>query len=355
MKQPINRLNCLMNKLHLDAAVVVSKPNKLYLTGYEYEEGYLLIDHSCVKLFVDPRFSIYAKTHLSGVDVVESKQPLKDLRNNLKRYKRIGLDGSGLLHKDFLDITSKLAGQTFIFIQQHILKFRAIKRDDEVDYIKKASSIANSAIRRLLNKLTSGLTERQVAEILNLELANAGSDGPSFETVIAFDEHAAFAHAIPSSTTVLKDKKLLLCDFGAIYKGYHSDETHTFFINKMDNKSRRLYSAVLGAHDRAISAVRAGLKASELDRVAREFLDKQGYGKYFGHALGHGVGLEVHELPSISYRSKDVLEPGMIFTIEPGVYIPGWGGIRIESMIYISSRGKEHLTPRHKPVIKLEA
>lgn len=354
MEQPINRIHSLMSKLHLDAAVVVSKPNKFYLTRYEYEEGYLLIDQSHIKLFVDPRFTIYARKQLKNVDVIESRQPSSDLSNALKRYKRIGLDGSDLLYKDYMNIVAGSTKTSFVFIEHNLLKFRSIKSKDEIDYIKKAAKIANSAISKLKHKLFLNLSERQIAQMLNLELVNGGSEGPSFETVVAFDERAAFAHAIPSNTAVLKDKKLVLCDFGAVYNSYHSDETHTFFLGKMDNKSKRLYNAVLRAHDLAISAAKTGMRASQLDRIARDFLDKQGYGQYFGHALGHGIGLEVHELPSISHKSKEVLEPGMVFTIEPGVYIPDWGGIRIESMIYLSDVGKEVLTTHYNPVIKLE-
>lgn len=354
MDQPIRNFLRLLNRLHLDAAIIISKPNKFYLTGYEYEEGYLLIDQLGIKMFVDPRFTIYARGLFSDGDVIESRQPINELKRSLKKYKRVGIDGSSLSYKDFMYITSKLNNLKPYFIEHYLLKTRAIKNIDEVECIKRASSISEAGIQRLLNKLSSTLTEKQVAGMLNLELVNSGADDISFETVIAFDERSAYAHAIPSNTVTMKGKRLMLCDFGAVYKGYHSDETHTFFITKPDNISKEVYNAVLGAHNKAIDAVKSGIKASSLDKIAREFLDKHGYGRYFGHALGHGVGLDVHELPSISYRSKDVLEPGMIFTIEPGVYIPGWGGIRIESMVYLSDRGKEVLTRRYDPAINLE-
>ncbi len=344
----------LPGRLNLDAAVIVSRANKLYLSGYEYDEGYLCIDDSGMHLFVDPRFSIYAREHVPDAEVIESNRPMLAVSSFLKKKKRIGFDGSALLHRDFLAITSHLSGKQYVFLEQYLLGIRAVKAAGEVDCIKKASSVSGAAIRRLLPRLSPGLTEKQVAGMLNLEIINAGADDISFETVVAFDERAAYAHALPSNRVTLRNKRLLLCDFGALYSGYHSDETHTFFINTRDSRAKKLFAAVQGAHDRAVDAARAGMKASELDKVARDFLDRQGYGAYFGHALGHGVGLDVHESPSISPRSKDVLKTGMVFTIEPGIYIPDWGGIRIESMVYLSGNGKEVLTGRHRPVINLE-
>ncbi len=354
MNKPLKTLLKLLEKLNLDAAVIVSRANKFYLTGYEYDEGYLLINDSRIILFVDPRFSIYARNLIKDAEVIESRQPIVELNNRLKKMRQIGFDGSTLLHKDFMLITSKLNRQKFIFIEPLLLKMRSVKGSEEIDSIKKASYMSGAAINLLIKELSSDMTEKQVAAVLNLKIINSGADDISFETVIAFDERAAYAHALPSNTVSLRNKRLMLCDFGALYKGYHSDETHTFFINAIANDAKNIYNAVRGAHDKAIDSVKIGMKASELDRVARSFLDKQGYGKYFGHALGHGVGLDVHESPSVSYRSKDILKSGMIFTIEPGVYIPNWGGIRIESMVYLSNNGKEVLTRRHNPVINLE-
>ena len=354
MNQPLDTLLKFLDRLNLDTAVIVSRSNKFYLTGYEYEEGYLLINASGIRLFVDPRFSIYARKQVSDAEVIESRQPMKELNKQLRKSKHIGFDGSALLQKDFIALTSGLKGKKYVFIDQHLLKMRAVKSAGEVGHIKKASSISGAAIKRLIFRLSSGWTEKQVAAMLNLEMINCGADDISFDTVVAFDEHAAYAHALPSNTVTLRGKRMILCDFGALYRGYHSDETHTFFAGTPGREEKKVYDAVLGAHNRAIDAVQPGMKASELDRVARGFLDKHGYGKYFGHALGHGVGLDVHESPSISYRSNDVLKCGMIFTIEPGVYIPDWGGVRIESMVYLSDKGKEVLTERHNPVLNLE-
>ncbi len=355
MNTPLQDVLNLLSRLNLDTAVIVSKANKLYLSGYEYDEGYLCIDDSGMRLFVDPRFSIYAREHVPQALVMESYRPIRALNGYLKTRKHIGFDGSALLYRDFLAITAHLSGKKYGFLDQHLLRMRAVKTPGEIDCIKKASAVSGTAIRRLLPRLSPVLTEKQVAGMLDLELINSGADDLSFATVIAFDERAAYAHALPSNAVTLRNKHLILCDFGALYRGYHSDETHTFFLQSPDSRARKLYAAVQGAHDKAIDAAKAGMKASELDRVARDFLDKQGYGTYFGHALGHGVGLDVHESPFISARSKDVLKCGMVFTIEPGIYIPDWGGIRIESMVYLAKNGKEVLTGRHRPVIKVEA
>ncbi len=355
MKPSLKSLLRLLSRLRLDAVVIISRANKLYFSGYEYDEGFLLIDTAGLKLFVDPRFSIYAQQRVKAAEVIEARQPVVELNRSLKRYHTIGIDGSALLHRDFMLITSKLDRQKFRFIEQELFKIRAVKSAEEVGYIKTAARASGKALNLLINTITPDMTEKQVAAMLNLELINAGADDISFDTIVAFDERAAYAHAIPSNAIKLRGKRLMLCDFGAVYKGYHTDETHTFFAGSWSDDARKLYNAVLEAHTRAIDAAKAGMRASKLDSVAREFLDKKGYGKYFGHALGHGVGLDVHESPSINHRSKDILKNGMVFTIEPGVYIPDWGGIRIESMLYLSDRGKEVLTRRNNPVINLEA
>lgn len=355
MKQSLKSLLKLLSRQKLDAAVMVSRANKFYFSGYEYEEGYLALSSSDIKLFVDPRFSIYAKQKIKDVDIIEARQPSVELNKFLKKFKSIGIDSSALSYRDFMLISSNIGKERFRPLDDHLLKLRAVKDSDEIRYIKKASESSGRALNVLLNKITPDLTEKQIAAKLNLELINAGADDISFDTVIAFDERAAYAHAIPSNSVKLRDKKLMLCDFGAVYKGYHSDETHTFFIKGWDSDAKKVYRAVLEAHNRAIDAVKPGMHASKLDKVARDFLDKQGYGRYFGHALGHGVGLDIHESPSLNYRSKDILKSGMIFTIEPGVYIPDWGGVRIESMIYLSDSNKEILTKRDNPVINLEA
>ncbi|MCL5277245.1 MAG: M24 family metallopeptidase [Deltaproteobacteria bacterium] len=292
---------------------------------------------------------------MKGVDIVEARRPAAELNGFIKRFKSIGIDGSGLSYRDFMLISSNIVRQRFHLMDEHLLRLRAVKDRHEMDCIKRASESSGKALTALLGRITSDMTEKQVAAQLDLELVNAGADGISFDTVVAFDERAAYAHAIPSNDRKLGGKKLMLCDFGSLYRGYHSDETHTFFIKGWDSDAKRVYGAVLEAHDRAIDAARVGVRASALDRVARDFLDRKGYGRYFGHALGHGVGLDVHESPSIQYSSKDVLKSGMVFTIEPGVYIPGWGGVRIESMVCLLGKGKEVLTRRSGPIVSLEA
>lgn len=354
MNPSLKSLLKLLGRLKLDVAVIVSKANKLYFTGYGYDEGYLVINNEQIKLFVDPRFSIYAKHLIGDADVIETKNPAIELSRFLKKFRHIGVDGSTLLYTDFMHITSVIGKQRVCFIHKELLKIRAVKNIDEVYCIKKAANSAKNAISILKKKLKPYMTEKQIAAMLNLEIINAGADDISFDTVVAFDKRAAYAHAIPSNDVKLSGKQLMLCDFGAVFNGYHSDETHTFFLNKWNSDAKKLYNAVLNAHNMAIDAIKAGMRASRLDKIARDFLEKQGYGKFFGHALGHGVGLDIHESPTINYNSTDILKNGMIFTIEPGVYIPNWGGIRIESMVYLTNGSKEILTGSINPIINLE-
>ncbi len=354
MKQALKGFVRLLSELNLDAAVIASKANKFYFAGYEYEEGYLVLSDSGMRLFVDPRFGIYARQNIKDIEIIEAKRPAAELNSFIRRFRSIGIDGTGISYRDFMLIASGIGRQRFHLLDDHLLKLRAVKERYEIDCIRKAAESSAGALSALLRGLTADMTEKQVAARLDLEMVRAGADGVSFDTVVALDERAAYAHAIPSNDVSLRDKRLMLCDFGALYRGYHSDETHTFFMKRWDTDAEKVYRAVLEAHDRAIDAARPGVHASTLDKVARDSLDKKGYGRYFGHALGHGVGLDVHESPSINYSSKDVLKSGMVFTIEPGVYIPDWGGVRIESMVYLSVSDKEVLTKRNVPIINLE-
>ncbi|MCL4478842.1 MAG: Xaa-Pro peptidase family protein [Deltaproteobacteria bacterium] len=350
------KLISLINRSQLNTAVLTSRANKHYFTGYEYEEGYIVINENEIKLFVDPRFTIYAKQEIGGLDVVESKEPFIELIGYLKSFKRIGFDGSGIRYNTFMKLTSELNKNPISFIEDSLLKMRSIKDAEEIDFIRQGADASGIAINKLIGSINTGMTEKEIAFMLNLELIKAGADDISFDTIVAFDEKTAYAHALPSNAIIIGGKHTMLCDFGAVVKGYHTDETHTFFIGDAGSDLKKVYNIVLDAHDRAIDAIKTGIRASSLDHRVRELFDKHGYGKYFGHALGHGVGLDIHESPSISNKSKDVLKNGMVFTIEPGIYIPGWGGIRIESIILLTDRGKEILTIRDRlnPVIKLE-
>jgi len=192
------------------------------------------------------------------------------------------------------------------------------------------------------------VSEHEIALALEFSLKRSGGEAKAFDFIVASGERGAMPHGLASEKKI-SSGELLTIDFGTRIDGYHSDETVTVAIGEIDKKSRNIYDTVLAAHDQALAAVRPGIEILALDTVARDYISRQGYGEYFGHGLGHGVGLEIHEYPQISPKSEGVIEEGMVITIEPGIYLPGFGGVRIEDTVVVTSDGFSCLTkiPKH--------
>ena len=227
---------------------------------------------------------------------------------------------------------------------------RIIKTDEEIGCITKAQRIAEAAFTKLLSNMRAGMTEKQIAALLEYVMIDLGSDGVSFPTIAASGVNSACPHAVPTDKPV-RDGDFLTLDFGATYRGYHSDMTRTVVFGKPTDEMKNIYNAVWGANTDAIKAVRADISCKLVDNVARSTLDAWGYEQYFTHGLGHGVGLEIHEAPNVSYRSGITLKEGMIITIEPGVYIPEKYGVRIEDMCVVTKEGCKIITETPKTLI----
>ena len=232
----------------------------------------------------------------------------------------------------------------------YMKQMRIIKTDEEIACITKAQRIAEAAFTKLLSSMRVGQTEKQIAAALEFMMLNLGSDGVSFPTIAASGVNSACPHAVPTDKPV-QEGDFLTLDFGATYKGYHSDMTRTVVFGKPTDEMKNIYNAVWGANTDAIKAIRSDISCKLVDNVARSTLDAWGYEQYFTHGLGHGVGLEIHEGPSVSNRSGTTLREGMIITIEPGVYIPGKYGVRIEDMCVVTKDGCNIITETPKTLI----
>ena len=249
----------------------------------------------------------------------------------------LGFESENISHSEFLIISELLTARTKLIPTNGVVeKFRSIKDENEIDFIENAACLADRAIVHALDLVEPDISESDIAWVIEKFLRENGADDIAFDTIVATGANSSKPHHRAGPTTVKQGDSLII-DMGASVKGYNSDITRTILVESREEKFDRVYDSVLEAQIAAINAVKEGISGKELDSVARKVIVDRGYGDYFSHGLGHGIGLAVHEMPMVVPSSEILMEDGMIFTIEPGVYIPGWGGVRIEDMILLKS------------------
>ncbi len=340
-----------------DGILIKHHSNILYLTGYSGGDSYLFISKDGeLSLYADGRYFERARKEANrNVNFVNIKEIYKDIvadiGNRLNRGKkcRILFESSYFTYEEYLGFKKAFKNSRLLPARNVLLKLRSVKTPEEVAKIKKAVSIAESSFADALKKFrehndghNDGMDETNLANLYKINLLNR-SAFESFETIILAGERSAMPHGIPSGKKA-GNKGILLCDFGAQLDFYKSDETVTLFFGKPEEKFRDIYNTVYTAQQIAISAVKPGIRFKKLDKLARDYIEKKGYGKYFTHSLGHGVGLDIHEYPYVSYKNDEPVLEGMVFTIEPGIYIPGYAGVRLEDMCIVKNAGCELLT-----------
>ena len=330
-------------------AIFVSKPeNVRYLSGYTGDDAYLLFSGGRKFLITDPRFYLQAREDAKGFETIIAETSVADIVAGLLRKtktKTLGLESAHLSHLSYGRISSKLegAGIKLFPLASAIEDLRQIKDEVEVSLIRDSVSILENAVLYFESILKPGLSENDLASKTEYFVRAASGEWVPFEIMVASGPNSAFPHAKPGDR-IIRPNDMVLLDLGVSYEGYKSDLTRVFFLGKINAKHREIYSVVKEAQRRSIEAIKPGAKMSEIDGIARGFINGKGYGRMFGHSLGHGIGLEVHESPSVSSSNHAVLKPGMVFTVEPAVYVPGWGGIRIEDMVLVTTKGCEVLT-----------
>ncbi|MEK6725305.1 MAG: Xaa-Pro peptidase family protein [Deltaproteobacteria bacterium] len=345
----INNLSSLkdvMRAARCDAILITGIENICYLTGFTGSSGVLLITDKGGIFFTDSRYTEQAGKEIKGkVKIREYKKQVPELSAAIidARLKEVGFEDSDLTFQLYQALKKELKGVKLVPLKDRLTLLRGVKTKGELRLISGAVDIAYKAFEKLLPSIKPGKSEDDLAVELEYLIRKGGAEGLSFDVIVASGGRSALPHG-RASDKLLKMGDPVVIDFGARYKGYHSDETVTLFIGKASERLARIYQTVKEAHDRAIDAVKTGTSFSDIDRAAREYIEKAGYGKYFGHGTGHGVGLNVHEGPSISPNSKGVAEEGMVFTIEPGIYIPKIGGVRIEDMVVVTRDGCRVLT-----------
>jgi Xaa-Pro aminopeptidase/Xaa-Pro dipeptidase len=258
-------------------------------------------------------------------------------------WKRIGIESSAIRWQEYLKLKDKLTDLDAIPVADEVNRLRAVKSAGEVEKIRKAAGMSSRALRAIFGKMEPGMQERDVALELDFQIRREGADGVAFDTIVASGENAAMPHARPG-TRRLRRGDVIILDCGAVWDGYHSDETCTVALGPVSERQREVYNIVREAHDRALAAVKAGVSCREIDRIARSLIEEKGLRGCFPHGTGHGIGLCVHEEPRLSALSDSVLETGMVVTIEPGVYLPGRWGVRIEDMVQVEKDGCNLIT-----------
>ncbi|HEY5974938.1 MAG TPA: Xaa-Pro peptidase family protein [Geobacteraceae bacterium] len=329
----------------LDALLFHGLANIRYLAGFTGSDGALLVGHEGCWFLTDSRYTVQATAEAPHCQVREYRGKVEGVAALVgeQGWRRVGFDAEQTTVALCNQLSEALSGVELVPVGSELDHLRLVKDAAELELLDCCATIASDAFLTILPQIKAGAVERDLALELELAMRRAGAEEKSFDFIVASGVRGALPHG-KASDKRLAAGELVTFDFGACYQGYHSDETVTVAIGPVDSRQREVYGIVKESHDRALAAVRPGVTARELDDIARGFIDEHGFGQYFGHGLGHGVGLEVHEKPVVSFRGDQVLGEGMVFTIEPGIYIPDWGGVRIEDTVVVTATGYRLLT-----------
>lgn len=350
----ILQLQASLRSRSLDAVLITEPANRRYLSGYtaadhgiQESSGVLLIPkNGRPRLLTDSRFELQAQEEAQGFKVELYRKGLAALLKTLLPelgVRRLGFESHYFLHAAVSRLEKVLAGATeLVPLTGLIERMREIKSEEEISLIRQSVRLNERIFQQVSRTIAPGMTEIEIALAVERSMRENGAERPSFDTIVAVGANAAKPHAVPTDR-VLREGEIVLIDMGLILKGWCSDMTRTLFVGKPDSLFLDRLRAVRKAQLAAVKAIRAGAVCREVDQAARQVLDQAGMGKAFGHSLGHGVGLAVHEAPSLNPRNRKQLRAGMIVTIEPGVYFPGWGGIRLENMAVVREGGCELL------------
>ncbi|PYX31189.1 MAG: aminopeptidase P family protein [Acidobacteria bacterium] len=353
----LRRLQAVLPEHKLDWFLVTHLPNIRYLSGFTGSAGILLINDHSATLFTDGRYRTQAREEVSSAKIVIArKSPLLAAAEFLagtrtRTAQKLGLEPQSVTISQRDQIPTILRGKwKLISAPPLIERARMIKDREEIRRIRAAIKLGASLFQIARRKIRPGLKEVEVAAAMEFAARRSGAEGMSFSTIIAAGKRSAVVHGRASEARIPR-RGFVLCDFGVILAGYCSDRTRTVHVGSPAGDARRMYQAVLEAQQAAIAQVRSGVTADSVDAAARKVLKKHGLAQYFSHSTGHGLGLEIHEAPRLASAQSQLLQPGMVITIEPGAYIPGKQGVRIEDVVVVTATGCEVLTPTDKELI----
>jgi len=339
----------------VDAMLVSRLTNVRYLTGFTGSNAQAIVSPAMSLFFTDGRYTEQSRHEVADLERVTYLdafgEPLAEACGRLG-VRKLGFEAHDVTVGGLKQLQDKVPDVEFVAVGEPIERLRWIKDAEEIALLNEAQSCTDVAFDDILERLSVGMTERQVALELEHALRRAGADGLSFESIVAFGEHAAEPHHHPTHR-VLEEGDVIKMDFAGLYGGYHADMTRTISFGSPPPELRKIHDVVRQAQQAAIDVVRAGVTGGAVDAIAREVVDGAGYGAFFTHGLGHGVGLEIHEGPNFRRGGDDVLPSGAVMTVEPGVYVPGLGGVRIEDMVEVGEDGCRVIGTSTRELIEL--
>ncbi|MFD1018714.1 M24 family metallopeptidase [Thalassobacillus hwangdonensis] len=353
----MSKLTQLKQKLsdsNVEALLITSEKNRRYISGFTGSSGAVLVSKDKAILITDFRYTEQAGEQAQGFEVIEHKIPLvEEVAEQVKKagFSKVGFEKDHLTYAVFEQYQKHIDAE-LVPTSGLVEKLRLIKSDDEIKILKDAVAIADKAFDHILGFIKPGMKETDVSNELEFFMRKHGATSSSFDIIVASGYRSALPHG-HASDKVIEKGELVTMDFGALYKGYCSDITRTIAVGEISDELRKIYDTVLEAQLRGMRGLKAGITGKEADALTRDYITEQGYGEYFGHSTGHGIGLDVHEGPGLSFRTDTVLEPGMVVTVEPGIYVPNVGGCRIEDDAILTESGNECLSKSPKELITI--
>lgn len=355
MNSRLQQLRSQFESLNIDSFLVTFPPHLRYLSGFSGSSGVGLVTKNIPYFLTDGRYASQVKEEVRGWKVFITQQSLFDeikRRELLRPGSRVGFDGNTVVLTQLQHLKKTFPKVKFLPKVDCVENIAVVKDEEEIKKIKQAVRITDLVFGEILSLMKPGVSELDIAAEISYRQRKHGAEADAFETIVASGERSALPHGRATSKK-LRNGELITLDFGCVVEGYHSDMTRTVALGKLTTEAKKIYSIVLDAQRKAIAAAKNGLKTKDLDAVARGYIKHRGYDKYYRHSLGHGIGLQIHEAPRISVLSKATLKTGNVVTIEPGIYIPRFGGVRIEDDVVINNGSCEVLNRAPKELIIL--
>lgn len=352
--EKLEKLRSYFSTHGIDGLLITSSFNRRYISNFTGSAGVVLISADQAQFITDFRYVEQASKQCQGFEVIKFSSSIpQEVAQQAKKLgiKKLGFEEDYLTYSSF-QLYEKEIEAELVPVSGVVEKLRLIKTDAEIKILKEAADIADAAFKHILDFLRPGKTELEVSNELEFFMRRAGATSSSFDIIVASGHRSALPHGV-ASDKVIETGDFVTLDYGAYHKGYVSDITRTVAVGEPDAKLKEIYDIVLEAQLRGMDGIKPGMTGKEADALTRDYITEKGYGEYFGHSTGHGIGLEVHEGPGLSMKSDIILEPGMVVTVEPGIYIPGLGGVRIEDDTLITKDLNETLTHSTKELIIL--
>ncbi|MGE5328910.1 MAG: M24 family metallopeptidase [Deltaproteobacteria bacterium] len=352
MEERISKLRENLAGYNVGGIIITSRYNRYYLSGFTGTNGYLIIGKEKKILITDSRYIEQAKKQCPDYEIVNQGKNIYEVLQDILQQiniSELGFEENYITYRQYADCEKNIKGVKLVPVINSVEKIREIKDRQEIKKIKKAAQIADKTFEHILNYIKIGITEKEIALEIDYFMKKLGASELSFETIVASGTRSSMPHGVASSK-IIEDGDTITIDFGCIYDGYCSDMTRTIFVGEPHQKMKDIYKIVLEAQEAALKVLKPGVPCKDVDQIARDIISKYGYGENFGHGLGHSVGLEIHEDPALSTKSERILEAGMVVTVEPGIYVEGIGGVRIEDLVLITENGYENLTSSSKEI-----